>query len=63
MAGIPDGVCRRIHFEVRDGQVTNRPVYVAVGVNVNGERDFLGLWARDGGVRGEGLVLGADREQ
>lgn len=34
---------------VRDGQVTNRPVYVAIGVSVNGERDILGLWAGDGG--------------
>ena len=36
---------------VRDGQVTNRPVFVAIGVSVsvNGERDILGLWAGDGG--------------
>ncbi|MCB5283334.1 MULTISPECIES: IS256 family transposase [unclassified Arthrobacter] len=27
----------------------NRPVYVAIGVSVNGERDILGLWAGDGG--------------
>jgi len=32
--------------KIRDGQVTNRPVYVAIGVTVNGERDILGLWAR-----------------
>lgn len=38
-----------IHVKVRDGQVTNRPVYVAIGVTVNGERDILGLWAGDGG--------------
>ena len=35
--------------KVRDGQVVNRPVYSAVGVSVNGERDILGLWAGDGG--------------
>lgn len=35
--------------KVRDRQVTNRPVYVAIGVSVNGERDILGLWAGDGG--------------
>jgi transposase-like protein len=35
--------------KIRDGQVTNRPVYVVVGVTVNGERDILGLWAGDGG--------------
>ena len=34
--------------KVRDGQVTNRPIYVATGVPVNGERDILGLWAGDG---------------
>lgn len=38
-----------IHVKVRDGQVTNRPVYVAIGVSVSGERDILGLWAGDGG--------------
>jgi putative transposase len=35
--------------KVRDGQVTNRPIYVVIGVTVNGERDILGLWAGDGG--------------
>jgi transposase-like protein len=38
-----------IHVKVRDGQVTNRPIYVAIGVTVSGERDILGLWAGDGG--------------
>ena len=32
-----------------DGQVTNRPVYLARRVTVAGERDILGLWAGDGG--------------
>jgi transposase-like protein len=31
--------------KVRDGQVTNKPVYVVI----DGERDILGLWAGDGG--------------
>jgi transposase-like protein len=35
--------------KIRDGQVTNRPIYVVIGVTVNGERDILGLWAGDGG--------------
>ena len=35
--------------KVRDGQVTNRPVYTAIGVTVDGERDILGLWVGDGG--------------
>jgi transposase-like protein len=38
-----------IVVKVRDGQVVNRPVYVVVGVTVNGERDILGLWVGDGG--------------
>ena len=37
-----------IVVKVRDGQVVNRPIYVVVGVTVNGERDILGLWAGDG---------------
>jgi putative transposase len=38
-----------IMVKVRDGQVTNRPVYVAIGVSLQGERDILGLWMGDGG--------------
>ncbi len=37
-----------IVVKVRDGQVRNKPIYVAIGVTVNGERDILGLWAGDG---------------
>jgi transposase-like protein len=35
--------------KIRDGQVTNRPVYSAIGVTVDGERDILGLWVGNGG--------------
>src|SRR5436309_8139021 len=38
-----------IHVEIRDGQVANRPIYVALAVTVDGGRDILGLWAGDGG--------------
>ena len=38
-----------IFVKVRDGQVANRPIYVAIGVTVDGERDILGLWAGQGG--------------
>ena len=38
-----------IHVKVRDGQVTNRPFYVVIGVSVDGHRDILGIWAGDGG--------------
>ncbi|BBX64935.1 IS256 family transposase [Mycobacterium saskatchewanense] len=37
-----------IFVKIRDGQVTNRPIYVAVGVTCAGERDILGLWAGEG---------------
>jgi hypothetical protein len=42
-----------IVLKIRDGQVRNRPVYVAMGISVDGERDVLGLWAAPGGG-GEG---------
>jgi putative transposase len=38
-----------IVVKVRDGQVRNKPIYVVIGVTVNGERDILGLWMGDGG--------------
>jgi putative transposase len=38
-----------IHVKLREGQVANRPIYVALAVTVDGERDILGLWAGDGG--------------
>jgi putative transposase len=38
-----------IHVKIRDGAVANRPVYVAVGINLAGERDVLGLWVGTGG--------------
>jgi putative transposase len=42
-----------IYVKIRDGQVANRPVYVALGVTADGERDILGLWAGEHGD-GEG---------
>jgi len=41
-----------IVIKVRGSQVANRPVYVAIGVNLEGERDVLGLWL--GPTGGEG---------
>jgi transposase-like protein len=38
-----------IYVKIRDGQVANRPIHVAIGVTVDGERDILGLWAGQGG--------------
>jgi putative transposase len=42
-----------IYVKIRDGQVANRPIYVALGVTADGERDILGLWAGEHGD-GEG---------
>ena len=39
-------------IKVRGSQVANRPVYVAVGVNLEGERDVLGLWLGPSGGEG-----------
>ena len=38
-----------IYVKVRDGQVGNRPFYAAIGVDLDGRRDVLGLWAGNGG--------------
>ncbi len=35
--------------KIRDGQVANRPVYAAIGVTLDGDKDILGLWAGSGG--------------
>jgi len=42
-----------INVKIRDGDVANRPIYVALAVTCDGERDILGLWAGDHGD-GEG---------
>ena len=41
-----------IVLKVRSGQVGNRPVYVAMGITVDGHRDVLGIWV--GPTGGEG---------
>jgi transposase-like protein len=39
-----------IYVKVRDGQVGNQPFYAAIGVDLAGHRNVLGLWAgHDGG--------------
>ena len=35
-----------IHVKIRDGQVANRPIYVALATTAEGGKDVLGLWAR-----------------
>jgi putative transposase len=39
-------------IKARGSQVANRPVYVAIGVNLDGERDVLGLWLGPSGGEG-----------
>jgi transposase-like protein len=38
-----------IMVKVLGGQVGNRPVYAAIGVDLEGHKDILGMWAGDGG--------------
>ncbi len=38
-----------IRVKIRDGAVANRPIYVALGVNLEGDRDVLGMWVGTGG--------------
>ena len=40
------------HVKVRDGQVSDGPFYAAIGVDLRGRCDVLGLWAGTPG-RGE----------
>jgi putative transposase len=41
-----------IVLKVREGTVANRPVYVAMGINLDGQRDILGLWVGPSGGEG-----------
>ena len=37
-----------IMVKIRDGQVRNRPIYAAIGVDLDGNKDILGMWAGAG---------------
>jgi len=41
-----------IVLKIRDGQVANRPVYVAMGINLDGRREVLGMWVGPSGGEG-----------
>ena len=41
-----------IVIKIREGQVANRPVYVAMGISLDGYRDVLGMWAGPSGGEG-----------
>lgn len=45
-----------IHVKIRDGAVTNRPIYIAVGITLAGERDVLGMWVGTGGEGAKGWM-------
>jgi transposase-like protein len=38
-----------IVVKVRDGQVSNQPFYAAIGVDLDGHKDILGIWPGNGG--------------
>ncbi|MCQ4359949.1 transposase, Mutator family protein [Mycobacteroides abscessus subsp. abscessus] len=47
-----------VNVKIRDGNVANRPIYLALAVTVEGTRDILGLWAGEHGD-GEGAKFWA----
>jgi hypothetical protein len=47
-----------INVKVRDGQVANRPVYAAIGVDLEGQKDILVFGAILGGAAAIGVALG-----
>src|SRR3954452_11743523 len=54
-----------VNVKIRDGQVANRPIYVALAVTSDGHRDILGLRAGEhgDGEGGELLAAGAERAE
>ena len=52
-SGVSGGLHRRVNVKIRDGNVANRPIYMALAVTVDGTREMLGLWAGEHGD-GEG---------
>lgn len=51
-----------IRIKIRDGTVTNRVVYVVMGINMDGERDILGLWVGPTGGESPKFWLGVFTE-
>ena len=47
-----------IMVKIRDGQVRNRPVYAAIGVDLDGHKDILGMWAGDGDGESRQVLAG-----
>jgi len=51
-----------IRIKIRDGTVSNRVVYVVMGINMDGERDVLGLWVGPTGGESAKFWLGVMTE-
>lgn len=47
-----------IFVKIRDGSVANRPIYVAMGINTDGQRDVLGMWVGPTGGEGAKVWMG-----
>jgi putative transposase len=47
-----------IFIKIRDGSVANRPIYVVMGINLEGQRDVLGMWVGPTGGEGAKQWLG-----
>lgn len=47
-----------IMVKIRDGQVANRPIYAAIGVSLEGEKEILGLGVGTGGEGTQVLDVG-----
>jgi putative transposase len=47
-----------VFVRIRDGQVATRPIYVAMGISVDGDRDVLGIWVGPTGGEGAKVWLG-----
>lgn len=51
-----------IRIKIRDGTVTNRVVYVVMGINMDGHREILGLWVGPTGGESPKFWLGVFTE-
>ncbi|GGL36607.1 hypothetical protein GCM10012283_18810 [Phycicoccus endophyticus] len=47
-----------IYVKVWDGEVGNQPFYAAIGVDLSGHRDVLGLWSGHGGAEAAKFWMG-----
>ena len=52
-SGVPVIFIESVNVKIREGNMANRPIYVALAVTCEGTRDILGLWAGEHGD-GEG---------